>query len=93
MKVIFRLLTILPLTLCLTGCEFISNTISSYWKTYKDKSESFLPPEKKSMDHCGKVITAVGGYTYKGIPVTGEADLVECPKCEGEFLLSGVARI
>ncbi|MDC9622764.1 MULTISPECIES: PAAR domain-containing protein [Xenorhabdus] len=36
-------------------------------------------------DHGGKVITAVGGYTYKGIPVAGETDLVECPKCEGVF--------
>ncbi|PHM47678.1 PAAR domain-containing protein [Xenorhabdus miraniensis] len=36
-------------------------------------------------DHGGKVITTVGGYTYKGIPVAGETDLVECPKCEGVF--------
>ncbi|CDG98178.1 conserved hypothetical protein [Xenorhabdus bovienii str. puntauvense] len=36
-------------------------------------------------DHGGKVITAVSGYTYKGIPVAGESDLVECPKCEGVF--------
>ncbi|PHM69124.1 hypothetical protein [Xenorhabdus kozodoii] len=34
-------------------------------------------------DHGGKVITAVGGYIYKSIPVFGEMDLVEHPKCEG----------
>ncbi|WP_275386504.1 hypothetical protein [Xenorhabdus bovienii] len=27
-------------------------------------------------DHGGKVITAVSGYTYKGISVDGETDLV-----------------
>ncbi|WP_340617366.1 PAAR domain-containing protein [Xenorhabdus entomophaga] len=36
-------------------------------------------------DHGGKVITAVGGYTYKGILIVGKTDLVECPKCEGVF--------
>ncbi|WP_222941479.1 hypothetical protein [Xenorhabdus sp. TS4] len=46
MKLTFILLTISPLILCLTGCEFISNTISNYWQTYKDKSEPFSPPEK-----------------------------------------------
>ncbi|MDE1483448.1 PAAR domain-containing protein [Xenorhabdus bovienii] len=36
-------------------------------------------------DYGGKVITAVGGYTYKGIPVAGERDLVECSKCKDVF--------
>ncbi|WP_422824259.1 PAAR domain-containing protein [Xenorhabdus siamensis] len=31
------------------------------------------------------MITAICGYTYKGIPVAGETDLVECSKCEGVF--------
>ncbi|CBJ80631.1 MULTISPECIES: hypothetical protein [Xenorhabdus] len=45
MKTTLKLLTILPITLFLTGCEFISNAISSYWQTYNDKSEPFSPPE------------------------------------------------
>jgi uncharacterized Zn-binding protein involved in type VI secretion len=36
-------------------------------------------------DHGGKIITAMGGYTYKGISAAGETDFVECPKCEGVF--------
>ncbi|CCW29322.1 conserved hypothetical protein [Xenorhabdus nematophila F1] len=46
MKIALKLLTILPITLCLTGCEFIFNTISSYWQTYNDKFKPFSPPEK-----------------------------------------------
>ncbi|KLU14034.1 hypothetical protein AFK69_01545 [Xenorhabdus sp. GDc328] len=37
---------LLPLTLCLTGCDFLSNAISDTWQTYKDNSEPFSPPEK-----------------------------------------------
>ncbi|CDG19190.1 PAAR domain-containing protein [Xenorhabdus doucetiae] len=36
-------------------------------------------------DHGGKVITAIGGYTYQGVPVAGKGDLVTCPKCEGTY--------
>ncbi|MDC9591192.1 hypothetical protein PSI23_18330 [Xenorhabdus sp. XENO-10] len=36
---------LLPLTLCLTGCDFLSNAISDSWQTYKDNSEPFSPPE------------------------------------------------
>ncbi|CDM88584.1 PAAR domain-containing protein [Xenorhabdus bovienii] len=36
-------------------------------------------------DHGGKVITAIEGYIYQGIPVAGKGDLVVCPKCEDTF--------
>ncbi|CDH24228.1 PAAR domain-containing protein [Xenorhabdus bovienii] len=36
-------------------------------------------------DHGSKVITSIGGYTYQGISVAGESDLVTCPKCKGKF--------
>ncbi|PHM75320.1 PAAR domain-containing protein [Xenorhabdus cabanillasii] len=36
-------------------------------------------------DHGGKVITAIDGYVYQGIPVAGKGDLVACPKCKGTF--------
>ncbi|MDE1480506.1 PAAR domain-containing protein [Xenorhabdus bovienii] len=36
-------------------------------------------------DHGGKVITAIDGYVYQGIPIAGKGDLVTCPKCEDTF--------
>ncbi|WP_340618618.1 PAAR domain-containing protein [Xenorhabdus entomophaga] len=36
-------------------------------------------------DHGGKVITAIDGYIYQGVPVAGKGDLVVCPKCENTF--------
>ncbi|MBC8951183.1 PAAR domain-containing protein [Xenorhabdus sp. PB61.4] len=36
-------------------------------------------------DHGGKVITAIDGYVYQGVPVAGKGDLVVCPKCEDTF--------
>ncbi|MDX7989409.1 hypothetical protein FE392_19285 [Xenorhabdus sp. 12] len=30
----------------MTGCDFLSNSISGSWQTYKDKSEPFLPPKE-----------------------------------------------
>ncbi|MDC9580364.1 hypothetical protein PSI15_02040 [Xenorhabdus sp. PR6a] len=63
MKSTCRLLTILPLTLCLTGCEFISNAISSYWQTYNDKSEPFSPPENNQW------ITVEGVIPPKTTPI------------------------
>ncbi|WP_338804366.1 PAAR domain-containing protein [Xenorhabdus griffiniae] len=38
-----------------------------------------------TIDHGGKVLIAAGSYTYKGIPVAGETDSVERPKCNGVF--------
>ncbi|CDL82561.1 PAAR domain-containing protein [Xenorhabdus szentirmaii] len=36
-------------------------------------------------DHGGKVITAIGGYTYQGVPVAGVGDMVACPTCLGTY--------
>ncbi|MDE1483074.1 PAAR domain-containing protein [Xenorhabdus bovienii] len=36
-------------------------------------------------DHGGKVITAIDGYVYQGIPIASKGDLVTCPKCEDTF--------
>ncbi|MDE1475900.1 PAAR domain-containing protein [Xenorhabdus bovienii] len=36
-------------------------------------------------DHGGKVITALDGYVYQGVPIAAQGDLVTCPKCTGVF--------
>ncbi|PHM50531.1 PAAR domain-containing protein [Xenorhabdus miraniensis] len=36
-------------------------------------------------DHGGKVITAIDGYVYQGVPIAAKGDLVICPKCKGIF--------
>ncbi|MCC8368376.1 PAAR domain-containing protein [Xenorhabdus sp. PB61.4] len=36
-------------------------------------------------DHGGKVITAIDGYVYLGVPIAAKGDLVVCPQCKGGF--------
>ncbi|PHM46474.1 hypothetical protein Xmau_00888 [Xenorhabdus mauleonii] len=36
-------------------------------------------------DHGGQVVTAIGGYVYRDVPVAAKGDLVTCPKCKGTF--------
>ncbi|PHM72388.1 PAAR domain-containing protein [Xenorhabdus sp. KJ12.1] len=36
-------------------------------------------------DHGGKVITAIDGYVYLGVPIAAKGDLVTCPQCKGIF--------
>ncbi|CDH35255.1 hypothetical protein [Xenorhabdus bovienii] len=46
MTIKFISLILVPLCLCLTGCDFLSNAISDSWHSYKDKSEPFYPPQE-----------------------------------------------
>ncbi|MDE9429120.1 hypothetical protein [Xenorhabdus bovienii] len=46
MTIKFMPLTLLTLTLCLTGCDLLSNIISDTWHSYKNDAEPFSPPQK-----------------------------------------------
>ncbi|PHM69125.1 hypothetical protein Xkoz_03515 [Xenorhabdus kozodoii] len=38
--------TLLSFTLCLTGCDFLSSTISESWHSYKNDANPFFPPQE-----------------------------------------------
>ncbi|WP_338804367.1 hypothetical protein WDV76_02315 [Xenorhabdus griffiniae] len=46
MTIKFMPLALLSLTVCLTGCDFLSSTISEHWSSYKNKSHPFSPPQE-----------------------------------------------
>ncbi|WP_340620287.1 hypothetical protein [Xenorhabdus siamensis] len=39
-------LILLPLTLCLSGCDFLSSAISESWNSYRNDANPFSPPQK-----------------------------------------------
>ncbi|WP_434461032.1 hypothetical protein [Xenorhabdus bovienii] len=41
-----KVISLILASLCLTGCDFLSNAISDSWHSYKDKSEPFSPPQE-----------------------------------------------
>jgi hypothetical protein len=53
-------LMLLPLTLCLSGCDFLSSAISESWHTYRNDADPFSPPQEN------KAIAVEGMHTACG---------------------------
>ncbi|MDE9438042.1 hypothetical protein KKI95_19600 [Xenorhabdus bovienii] len=69
MAIKFMPLTLLPLTLCLTGCDFLSSIISESWHSYRNDANPFFPPQENKWITVEGIVppntkpSLKGGYT------------------------------